>query len=152
MAVRPGLPGGRYRPLVDAEVERIHGAALDVLERVGLSDAIPSCIDLVTAAGGVSGSDGRLRFPRALVEDTVAHAARRFVLHAADPRCDLEPWGTRVYFGTAGAAVHIVDPVTRAYRDSTLVDLYNIARLVDRLDHIHLFQRPVVTRDLSHPR
>ena len=152
MAVRPGLPGGRYRPLTAAEVERIHGAALDVLEQVGLSDAIPSCIDLVTGAGGVLGDDGRLRFPRALVEDIIARAARRFVLHAADPRCDLEPWGTGVHFATAGAAVHIVDPATRAYRDSTLADLYDIARLVDRLDHIHLFQRPVVTRDLSDPR
>ena len=98
MAVRPGLPSGRYRPLTAAEVERIHGAALDVLEQVGLSDAIPSCIDLVTEAGGLFGGDGRLRFPRALVEDTIARAARRFVLHAADPRCDLEPWGARVHF------------------------------------------------------
>jgi trimethylamine--corrinoid protein Co-methyltransferase len=152
MAVRPGLPGGRYRPLTPTEVERIHGAALDVLEQVGLSDAIPSCIEMVTAAGGVLGGDRRLRFPRALVEDAIARAARGFVLHAADPRCDLEPWGTRVHFATAGAAVHIVDPATRAYRDSTLADLYDIARLVDRLDHIHLFQRPVVTRDLSDPR
>src|ERR687898_3077629 len=88
MAVRAGLLGGRYRPLTGAEVERIHRAALDVLEQVGLSDAIPSCIEIVTAAGGVLGEDGRLRFPRALVEDTIARAARGFVLHAADPRCD----------------------------------------------------------------
>ena len=120
MAVGPGLPGGRYRPLGDAEVARIHSAALDVLEQVGLADAIPSCVDLVTTAGGVLGNDGRLRFPRALVEDTIARAARRFVLHGVDPRCDLEPWGTRVYFGTAGAAVHIVDPIARTYRNSTL--------------------------------
>jgi trimethylamine--corrinoid protein Co-methyltransferase len=152
MAVRPGLAGGRYRPLAATEVERIHQAALDVLEQVGLSDAIPSCIDVVTAGGGLLGDDGRLRFPRGLVEDTIARAARGFVLHAADPGCDLEPWGTRVHFATAGAAVHIVDVGTRTYRDSTLADLYDIARLVDRLDHIHLFQRPVVTRDLTDPR
>jgi trimethylamine--corrinoid protein Co-methyltransferase len=152
MAVRPGLQGGRYQPLTAGEVERIHQAALDVLEDVGLSDAIASCIAIVTAAGGRLGDDGRLRFPRALVEDTIARAARGFVLHAADPRCDLEPWGQKVHFATAGAAVHIVDPETRTYRDSTLADLYDIARLVDRLDHIHLFQRPVVTRDLIDPR
>lgn len=152
MAVRPGLPGGRYRPLDPREVERIHVAALDVLERIGFADAIPSCIELVTAAGGVLGDDGRLRFPRALVEDTVARAARGFVLHAANPAHDLDPSGTRVHFATAGAAVHMVDPVTRAYRESTLADLYDIARLVDRLDHIHLFQRSVVARDLSDPR
>jgi trimethylamine:corrinoid methyltransferase-like protein len=63
MAVGPGLVGGRYRALSAAEVERIHGAALEILEQVGLSDAIPSCIDIVTAAGGMLGNDGRLRFP-----------------------------------------------------------------------------------------
>ena len=29
--VRPGMPSGRYKPLTDAEVRKIHGAALDVL-------------------------------------------------------------------------------------------------------------------------
>jgi trimethylamine--corrinoid protein Co-methyltransferase len=151
-AVRPGLPGGRYRPLSDAEVQTIHRAALDVLEQIGLVDAIPSCIELMTAAGGTLGADGRLRLPRALVEDVLATAGRRFVLHAADPRHDLEPWDSKVYFGTAGAAVHMVDPVDRSYRESTLADLYDIARLVDRLDHIHFFQRSIVTRDLADPR
>ena len=51
-AVRPGMTGGRYRPLDESDVQRIHAAALDVLERIGLSEAIPSCIEAVTAAGG----------------------------------------------------------------------------------------------------
>ena len=42
--------------------------------------------------------------------------------------------GRRVYFGTAGAAVHIVDPATGEYRESTVKDLYDIARIVDTLD------------------
>jgi trimethylamine:corrinoid methyltransferase-like protein len=36
-----------------------------------------------------------LLFPRALVEDTIAKAARHFVLHGQHPRNDLEPWGRR---------------------------------------------------------
>ena len=51
-AVRPGMIGGRFRPLDESGVQRIHAAALDVLEHIGLSEAIPSCIDAVTAAGG----------------------------------------------------------------------------------------------------
>ena len=153
MAVRPGLPGGRYRPLTDAEVERIHGAALDVLEQVGLADAIPSCVELVTAAGGILGSDGRLRFPRALVEDTIAQLP-------PGASCCMPP--TRAATSSHGAPGCISAPpaprCTSSIRppepiaNSTLVDLYDIARLVDRLDHIHLFQRPVVTRDLPDPR
>ena len=149
--VWPGMEGGRYRPLADSEVERIHRAALDVLEHIGLADAIPSGIEAMRAAGAILNANGRLTFPRALVEDTVAKAARRFVLHGQDPRHDLEPWGRRVYFGTAGAAVHIVDPITGEYRESTTRDLYDIARIVDALDHIHFFQRTIVCRDLPDP-
>jgi len=151
-AVRGGIPGGLYRPLSDAGVERIHRAALDVLEQIGLSNAIPSCIELVTRAGGRLTEQGRLLIPRSLVEDTLAKAAHHFVLHARDPRRDMEPWGRNVYCGTAGAAVHMVDAVTGEYRESTLADLYDIARLVDVLDHIHFLQRPIVLRDLTDPR
>ncbi len=146
--VRPGLEGGRYKPLTDAEVEKIHHAALDVLEQVGLSDAIPSCIEAVTAAGGRLSEQGRLLFPRALIEDTIARAARHFPLHAQNPAQDMEPWGKRVYYGTAGAAVHMVDAFTGEHRDSTLADLYDIARLVDTLDHAAFYQRSVTARDM----
>ncbi|MGF1610830.1 MAG: trimethylamine methyltransferase family protein [Kiloniellales bacterium] len=151
-AVRPGLSGGRYKPLTDAEVQRMHQAALDVLENIGLGSAIPSCIELVTQAGGTLTDQGRLLFPRALVEDTIAKAARHFVLPGQDPKHDLEPWGTKVHFGTAGAAVHMVDAITGEYRESTLADLYDIARLVDALEHIHFYQRSIVPRDMVEPR
>ncbi len=151
-AVQPGMSGGRYLPLTDSEVRQIHEAALQVLETIGLSDAIPSCIDMVTAAGGSLTDEGRLLFPRGLVEDTVAKACRRFVVHGADPKHDMEPWDKKVYFGTAGAAVHMVDIASNSYRDSTLRDLYDIARLVDSLEHIHFFQRSIVARDMEDPR
>ena len=151
-AVKPGLPGGRYQPLSKAELERVHQAALDVLENIGLSQAIPSCIELVTQAGGKLDEHGRLLFPRGLVEDTIAKAARNFVLHAANPKHDMELSDTKVHFGTAGAAVHIVDLETRVYRESTLQDLYDAARIVDALDHIHFFQRSMVARDMTSSR
>ena len=146
--VRPGMPGGRYKPLADADVIRIHQAALDVLENIGLADATPSGIDYMTQAGAKLTPEGRLTFPRALIEDTVAGAARHFVLHGQDPRHDLEPWGSRVYFGTAGAAVSIVDAKTGGYRESTTRDLYDIARVVDTLEHLHFYQRSVVCREV----
>ena len=149
--VRPGMPGGRYKPLEDSDVLRIHHAALDVLEKIGLADATPSGIDCMTKAGAILNSAGRLIFPRALVEDTVARAARHFVLHGQDPKHDMEPWGSRVYFGTAGAAVHIVDARTGVYRDSTTKDLYDIARVVDTLEHLHFYQRSVVCREVATP-
>lgn len=146
--VRPGLEGGRYRPLSEADVRTIHGAALDVLERIGMAQALPTCIEACTARGAFLNEHGRLCFPRSLVEDVIAGAARRFPLYGQEPRHDLEPWGAKVHFGTAGAAVHMVDLGTREYRESLLQDLYDAARMVDALEHIHFFQRTLVPRDM----
>ena len=146
--VRPGLPGGQYKPLTEEGVKQIHAAALDALEQIGLSQAPPSGVELLTGAGAVQGDDGRIRFPRALVEDMLAVAARDITLHARDPKHDMLLSGSNVHYGTAGAAVHIVDPVTLDYRDSTAQDLYDAARLVDNLDNIHFYQRTMVCRDV----
>ena len=150
--VRPGMAGGWYKPLSEPDVGRIHAAVLELLETVGVADAIPSCIEAVTAAGGKLSGEGRLLFPRALIEDTIAKAARNFTVFAQDPVHDMKPWGKNVYFGTAGAAVHMVDAVTGEHRDSTLADLYDIARLVDRLDHAAFYQRSVTARDMTSGR
>ena len=99
-------------------------------------------------AGATLGDDGRIRFSKSLVEDMVAIAARDFTLFGRDSKYDLELTGTNVYFGTAGAAVHVVDVKTREYRDSTAKDLYEAARLTHALDNIHFFQRSMVCRDI----
>ncbi|MEF3047791.1 trimethylamine methyltransferase family protein [Pseudotabrizicola sp. L79] len=146
--IRPGMPGGRYSPLDEAGVQRIHQAALEALEVIGLSNAPASGVEILTGAGAVQGDDGRIRFPRALVEDMLAVACRDLTLCARDPKYDLHLSGTNVHFGTAGAAVHVVDLETDTYRDSTAQDLYDAARITQNLDNVHFFQRAMVCRDV----
>ncbi|QBF33321.1 trimethylamine methyltransferase family protein [Thalassococcus sp. S3] len=146
--VQAGMEGGWYKPLTEAGVQRIHTAALDALEEIGLADAPPSGVEILTAAGAEHGDDGRIRFPRALVEDMLSVAARDITLYARDPQFDLHLSGNKVHFGTAGAAVHIVDLENNDYRDSTAQDLFDAARLVQNLDNVHFFQRAMVCRDV----
>lgn len=150
--VRPGMEGGRYNPLTDAEVLRIHEAALTAMEEIGFADAPPSGVEVLTKAGAILGDDGRIRFPRALVEDMLAKAARGITLNSRLPGNDLHLSGTRVHYGTAGAAVHMVDVEGRRYRECTVQDLHDAARIVDQLDNIHFVQRPMVCRDISDNR
>lgn len=150
--VRPGMEAGKYQPLSKTDEQKIHHAILHTLETVGFSKAPPSCVEAITAAGGIMGDDGRLRLPPALVEDTVAKANRNFLMCGQKPEHDMSPHGKRVYFGTGGAAIEIVDGQTGAFRQSTLKDLYDMARMVDALEHIHFFQRPVVARDTTTSR
>ncbi|MEO0401041.1 MAG: trimethylamine methyltransferase family protein [Pseudomonadota bacterium] len=146
--IRAGMEGGRYNPLTQAEVERIHNAALEALETIGLADAPPTGVAYLTAAGAIQGEDGRIRFPRALVEDTLARANRSLTLCARDPANDLQLSGGRVHYGTAGAAVNLVDVSGNEYRESTVQDLHDAARIADTLDNIHFVQRPMICRDI----
>ncbi len=147
-AIRPGLESGCYKPLGEQDIVKINHAALDVVERIGLADATPTVIEAVVAAGGMLKENGRLCFPQAMVEDMLAKANRNLVLHAQDPKWDLDLSGSHTYFSTAGAAVNMIDARSGDYHQSTSQDLYNIARLVDTLDNIHMFQRSVVCRDI----
>ena len=146
-AVKPGMMGGHYKPLADADMARIHRSALELLETVGMAKPIASCQEAMEARGCFMQGE-RLCIPHGLVEDILSQL--RPPIRAPRPRSPLrhEPWGNRAYFGTAGAAVHIVEPETRSYRESLLVDLYDAARIVDTCEHIHFFQRTVVPRDM----
>ncbi|ABG32693.1 methyltransferase [Roseobacter denitrificans] len=147
--IRPGMEGGRYAPLTPADVERIHDAALEALETIGLADAPASGVEVLSKAGAVQGADGRIRFPRALIEDVIAGANRSVTLCARDPAHDLDLTGTRVHYGTAGAAVHLVDAEGRNYRECGVQDLHDAARITDVLPNIHFLQRPMVCRDIA---
>ena len=149
--VRAGLEGTTYKPLSDDDIQKVHEAVLDVLENIGLSQGTPTLIAACERVGAIMGDDGRLRFPRALVLDTVKNANRDLTIHGRDPKHDMHPQGSKVHFGTAGAAVHVVDVEKNEYRESYLRDIYDAARIVESLDNIHFFQRPMVARDIVDP-
>ena len=146
--VKAGMVGGSYSPLSPQGEKKIHNAALEALEFIGLADAPQSGIDSMLDSGAVLDDNGRLRFPRSLVEDALASANRNVTLFGRDQKHDLDLSGNRVHFGTAGAAVHIVDVLNNEYRDSKVKDLFDAACIVNELDNIHFLQRPMVCRDI----
>lgn len=149
-AVRPGQAGGQYRPLADADIQRIYAAALDVLEDIGIGDPIPEILNYALEKGCYLDDDGRLRFPRTLVEDMIALSPRQYALYAPNPENDLMVQGEEVLFCTSGEAVCILDYESQRYRPTKLVDLYDAARLGDQLEHIHNFGQPFIAAEYSH--
>lgn len=145
----PGMSGGNYTPLKESDLPKIHAAALRVLEEIGLADAPPSGVEAMTRVGAILGDDGRLRYPAKVIEEALSQTSKELTLYARDPAFDLKLSGKKVHFGTAGAAVHLVDGRSGTYRDSTVQDLYDAARIVQQLDNVHFFQRPMVARDIT---
>ncbi len=148
--IRPGMSGGAFTPLSAGEVTEVIDAAYAMLAEFGMGQATPEIIELVTGAGGRMDDQGRLRFPRDLVERIVTEVAcKEFILHGLDPDKSVEIGGDRVHFATSGAAVLMLDHETQRFRHSTLSDLYDCSRVADVLDNIHIFIRTVVPRDLE---
>lgn len=145
----PPVSGGHYKPLEEHDVERIYGAALDVLERIGMGDPTPELVALAAEKGQRVGEDGRLRFSRSFIEAVIDRVPKRVTLHGRVPERGIELGVNRVHYSSGGMAVRMVDPETGDYRPSTLEDLYTCARLVDALDHIQVFSRTVVATELS---
>jgi len=147
--VHAGMEGGQYRPLTDTDISAINNTVFKILEEVGFADATPHCIELCVSIGAkYSEDDGRLRFPKAVVEDAMDKCCRNLTLYGQDPKHDMHLTGQKVHFSTAGAAVLIADTVKNEYRESTAQDLYDMARIVDKCDNIHMFQRTCVLRDI----
>ena len=147
--VHPGESGGQYKPLNDEGVADIVENSFRILEDVGFNQATPHCIETCTALGAVMSDDGRLRFPRKVVKKAIDMSNKDLILYAQNPANDLHVSGSRVYFATAGAAVMIADAETKTYRDSMAQDLYDMARIADTCEHIHMFQRTCVLNDIK---
>jgi len=145
-----GLATRAYQPLSDAEVRQIHEVSLTVLEKTGVEIEASSEARTILADAGATVDEeaGRVYFPRALVEDSLATACNQFVLAGRSEAHDMMMGGDRVYMGTGGAAVKVMD-LDGKVRESCLADIANSGRLVDGLDNIHFFLRPVVARDVS---
>lgn len=127
---------------------QIDQAIREILEKVGFSEAPPIVIETVTARGGKLTHDGRITFPKPLIDEALAGFKRHFTLYGQTPGHELVLSGKRVYVGTGGAAPQVVDLETGRYRDSTLRDLYDAARMTDALENIHFFSRSLVARDM----
>lgn len=147
--VQPGMSGGAYKPLSDSDIKRISDTALDLLENVGIGDPIPEILNYALPGGCILDENNRLRFPRPLIEDLIDISAKEYICYAPDPAYDLEISGQKVHFCTSGEAVSILDYKSQTFRPSTLIDLYDAARLADTLEHIHSFGQPFIATEYS---
>ena len=144
----PGQRGGQYRPLSEPDLRAIYDTALRLLADLGMGEVPARLRADLLAVGAVADGRGRVLFPRALVEDAIAAAARVFTLHGRDEARSITVGGEAVHFGTGGAAVQTLDLETGLYRPSTLADLHDFTRLQDRLDNVSWFTRCCVATDL----
>lgn len=138
-------------PLAGQNIERIHGAALDILESIGMGEPLPEIVKLALSAGGHLNERQRLCFPRTLVEEAIEKAGRPDTLFGRDPRHTVSLDAGRVLYGHCGIAPMVADLETGMYRASTALDLYDLNRLANCLDNIPLGAIYVIPTDIPDP-
>ncbi|MDH3193360.1 MAG: trimethylamine methyltransferase family protein [Acidimicrobiia bacterium] len=147
-----GMKGGAYKPMTEDQMQRVLDTALDLLEEVGMGGPVPEFIEVVTDAGGWMDEHGRLHFPRKVVEQIIDTATKEWVWHGFDESLSAEMGGEKVHFSTAGAAVLRLDHESQEFKFPSARDIYDSARLADTLEHIHIYLRTIVARDMVESR
>lgn len=143
--------GGRLRPLSQADVSVIVDHAFEILSTIGMAGLPLQATDRALKQGAWHRDDGRLCFPREMIEAACDRAPGEVRLPGFTPDRDLTIGGGRVHIGTGGAAVQMLDAATGTYHDSRLADLHDLMRVLDASSHIHYGVRPVIARDLADP-
>lgn len=144
-----GLVEDKLEYLSEAEVERIHESALEVLSEVGVAVDSGRYLDLLHEKGAViEKEDKRAKLPEDVVRKYLKTAPSTVTLHGRKRKYDLKLEGGRVHFGTGGEAVNILDLDSDEMRSPTLEDQADLARLVEELENVHFFQAPVVPTDV----
>lgn len=145
--VRKGLEGGRYKPLLEDDIAQIHDTAMRVFEEVGFQVNSDKALKYFRDAGAKV-DDNIVRLPRQTVLELVRQAPSDVVLYGREPQHNLNLGGARVYAGTGGTALNIINGISGERRRATLQDLKTIARLVDGLENVHFFLLPTYPNDV----
>lgn len=118
-----------------------------VFEEVGFQVNSDKALKFFEDAGA-NVDDNIVRLPRETVMDLVDMAPSAVTLYGRQPKHNLNLGGTRVYAGTGGTALNIIDGTSGERQRATLQDLKTIAKLVDGLENIHFFLLPTYPSDV----
>ncbi len=128
------------RPTLDLfsseDLDEIHMASLEILERVGVRIYHEGALQLLEKAGAHVEDDSLVKIPNDIVVSAIESSPDRIVLanRLGERKLFLE--GARSYFGTGSDLVNTIDHETGETRKSNLGDIENAARVADALENI----------------
>ena len=148
-AGRLGSGGLSLNVFTPDEIEDIHLATLEVLERTGVFVEEQAALDVLADGGCRVDRERRVvQIPPYVVEDAIRSAPSKLCLAGRDPRNDYLIEANRVGFTSFGEGVLIVDPQSGALREPTKADVGDAARICDYLDSVDVYERAIGAADV----
>ncbi len=131
------------------EIDDIHLATLEVLERTGVFVEDDEPLDIFADGGCRVDRETRVvRIPPHVVAESLAACPHSLLYCGRTPDRDFIVEPGRVTFTNFDEGIKYIDPYTGEYRDPTIADVANIARLVDALSEIDGYESAVGATDV----
>ena len=125
-----------YRRLSDEQCQKLHEAALEILDRTGVRLHHQPAVDLLKS-GGARVSDGNLvRIPPKLVEQALDTLPEEVTLYNREGEPVIPLKGRHSFFGTGSDCLNIIDHRTGERRKPLLSDVVEGMTLCDALPNI----------------
>jgi trimethylamine--corrinoid protein Co-methyltransferase len=148
-AGRLGSGGLSLNVFTADELDDIHLATLEVLERVGVfvEDDVP--LDIYSDGGCIVDSETHnVRIPASIVEDAIRSAPANVFTAGRDPKDDRVLAPGRTGFINFCEGVKYNDPYTGENRDPLKKDVADCARLVDAMSEIDGYDSAIAAADV----
>jgi len=134
--------------LTSAQVERVHGASLEILSQVGLLVRNARAREVFARHGArVDGDSQIVRLPESVVEEFRRKIPSTFTFYGRDPRFDKTMPGDSPVIVTGSSAPNLIDPITGQERRARSDDLARIAHLVNELPGYDVFSISTLADD-----
>ena len=139
----------QFRKLSDAQLERLHHASLEILDRTGVCLYEQESLDLLIKAGLEVSEENRVRIPPGLVEWALSIAPKRVVLCDRHGRRVMPLERNNVFFGPGSDCPNVLDHRTGERRQGTLGDIVEGIRLCDALPNIDFLMSLCIASDIE---
>jgi trimethylamine--corrinoid protein Co-methyltransferase len=142
-------PRLNLKVLSPEDVQQIHTATLDVIEKVGVRFPSARALDIWEAHGATVDRETMVvKAPGQLIEEALKPAPPTYTLAAREPAQDLPMDGNHVFVGTDGCGVQVIDLESGQPRRSRLQDVADIARVADFVEEVGFHWVAVSAQDM----
>ena len=137
-----------FRKLSADQVERLHHASLEILDRTGVRLFEPEALDLLKKKGIPIEDGNRVRIPPGLVEWALTVAPKRAVLCNRNGQRVMPLERNNVFYGPGSDCPNVIDLQTGERRPGTLQDIVDASIVCDALPNIDFLMSFCIASDL----
>ncbi len=144
------IPGFSLPIFTDDEINILHQATLDLLEKTGVKVESEEALEIFHDSGAKINqkeNTGIVKIPGHLIEECIKSAPGDITYHGRKQEHGYKISQGHVGFSTFGECIKVIDPETRLIQGASKKALGKASLLVDYLDQIVLLERPMGSLD-----